>query len=251
MRDSLHAQRFGGAVTWNGINEVVRRRWPEWRVAVRHETWTRSDALLAADGAPPGELLRRAPPLGAYPPASQFSTAVFEADADAFVLSIQPDLLTGLVRHRGDGWLLYPESWRTWPEADRAWLRAAFEPAPALSVEASIANFAAIVARLRARTAAPILIFNVSAAVPGDDVHAYEGLDETLATRIRRFNLALTELSAATGVSVIDVDRIVARAGAGRVKLDALHLNAEGCALVAEETARVLDELGCFAEGPA
>ena len=61
---------------------------------------------------------------------------------------------------------------------------------------------------------------------------------------MRRFNLGLAELSQQTGISVIDVDRIVARAGADRLKLDTVHLTAEGCRLVAEEVVRVLDDLG-------
>jgi hypothetical protein len=59
-----------------------------------------------------------------------------------------------------------------------------------------------------------------------------------------QFNLGLIELSQKTGISVIDVDAILARAGADRLKLDALNLNAEGCRLVATEVVRVLDDLG-------
>jgi hypothetical protein len=44
----------------------------------------------------------------------------------------------------------------------------------------------------------------------------------------------------------VDVDRIVACAGADRLKVDLLHLTAEGWRLVAEEVARILDERGCF-----
>jgi hypothetical protein len=71
-------------------------------------------------------------------------------------------------------------------------------------------------------------------------------MEDALSTRIRRLNLGLIELSQDTGISVIDVDSVVARAGADHVKLDAVHLTAEGCRLVAEEVVRVLDDLGCF-----
>ena len=67
---------------------------------------------------------------------------------------------------------------------------------------------------------------------------------DTFATRIRRFNLGLADLSERTGVSIIDVDSLLARAGADRLKLDALHLTAEGYRLVAEEVVRVLEDLG-------
>ncbi len=37
---------------------------------------------------------------------------------------------------------------------------------------------------------------------------------------------------------------IIARHGADRLKIDALHLNAEGCRLVAEEVVQILEDLG-------
>lgn len=244
LRDTLHSLKLGGGVRWNGINEVLR---PLGGVArVRHETFTRSDALLAADGTIPAVLAERPLPLGAYPLASQFAPALFEAEADAYALSIQPDVNVYLVRHRREGFLFYANEWTDWPAADQAWLRAHFTPEPPLSLQASMANFVRIVERLRARSAAPILIYNLSSVAPGDQVHAYAGLDETLSTRIRRFNLALVELSQQTDVSIIDVDAVVARGGADRLKYDLLHLTAEGCRAVAEEVARVLADLGAL-----
>jgi hypothetical protein len=49
VRDSLHFCRIGGELVWNGINEVLR----EHRVKSKHETWTRSDALLECAGTVP------------------------------------------------------------------------------------------------------------------------------------------------------------------------------------------------------
>jgi lysophospholipase L1-like esterase len=77
------------------------------------------------------------------------------------------------------------------------------------------------------------------------------GLGETFSTRIRKFNLALTGLSEESGISIIDVDAIVARHGATRLKLDAVHLNPKGYALLAEEVVRVLDDLGVLDTAPA
>lgn len=107
-------------------------------------------------------------------------------------------------------------------------------------------NLARIISRIRGRSIAPILIYNVSSIIPGEQVHDYEGIGEIFSTRICRFNLALIELSQQTGVSIIDVDGVVARAGADRMKLDAVHLTGDGCRAVAEEVVRVLDDLGCL-----
>lgn len=245
VRDSLHALKLGGMVVWNGVGDVVRAAYPGVTVRVKHETWSRSDALVA-DGAAPDDLERRNLPLGAYTVASQFSRAVFEGGADAVVLSVQPDLTAPLARHREEGWLFYPHAWQTWPAADRAWLARTFRAEPLIGVKESMSNLAQIIGRIRAGSAAPILIYNVSAVVPGDRVHSYAGLEETFATRIRRFNLALVELSRQTGVSIVDVDAIVARGGADTLKHDAVHLTPEGCRRVAEEVVRILADYGLF-----
>jgi hypothetical protein len=247
VRDVLHAQRIGDKVVWNGLSEIVRTRYPGTSVRVRHETWTRSDALLEAGGVVPADLAGRDLPLDPYTAASQFSQAVFDAGADVIALSIQPDVMSSLVRHKSLGYLLCPNEWRTWRAEDQAWLRENFTVEPRLDAAASMANFAKIVARIRERSAAPILVFNLSPIAPGERVHVHQGMEDIFSTQVRRFNLGLIELSQATGISVIDVDAVVARAGADLVKFDALHLTAEGCRLVAESVVEVLDDLGCFA----
>lgn len=251
LRDTLHSLRLGGRVVWNGVGEVVRERRPGWTVRIQHETCTRSDALLEAADVVPPELTARNLSLGARPLASQFSTAAFASTADALVMSLQPDLLTGIFRHKRDGYLFYPENWSKWPKEDQAWMSDAFEFMPPAPFEAAMAALAAVVERRQAVSDAPILIYNLSSAVPGEAVHAHAGLEDILSTRIRRFNLGLIELSQTTGVSVIDVDGILARAGGDRLKVDAVHLNGDGCRLVAEEVVRVLDDLGLFEEADA
>jgi hypothetical protein len=246
VRDSLIALKLGDQVAWNGVNELLRVRTPGVVARVRHETWTRSDALLQAHGMVPPQLAERAPPLGAYPLVSQFSQALFETEADVFVLSALPDTATQLARHRRDGFLFYPNDWRTWGVADQAWLREVFTEAGLIDVAESMANFARIIARLRARTDAPILVYNVSSVTPGELIHAHAGMEDIFSTRARRFNLGLIELSRQTGISIIDVDTIVARKGVDRLKYDLAHLTAEGCRAVTEEVVRVLDDLGCL-----
>ena len=58
-----------------------------------------------------------------------------------------------------------------------------------------------------------------------------------------RFNLGLAGISEDLGISIVDVDSILARAGADRLKIDAMHLTPEGYQLVAEEVARILVDL--------
>ncbi len=247
LRDSLHSCTIGGKVRWNGINEILRARRPGILVRVRHETFDRSDALLRADGHIPPAVAQRQLPLGPYSISSQFSRAVFDTPCDAFVFSLQPDVTSGIFRHRRDGYLLYAFGHEAWQPQDQRWLWEEFEHQGLLDPAASMRNFKQIIARLRERSDAPILIYNVSSVVAGESVHCYEGIEEPLSTRIRRFNLGLIELSQETEISIIDVDGIVAKAGADRVKIDPIHLTPEGYRLVAEEVVGVLEALGLLA----
>lgn len=248
VRDTLHCLRLGGEVAWNGLGQVLRERGAPVTVRVRHEVMTRTDAVLAAGGAIPPDLAARPLPLGFHTLAAQFSRALFDAEADAYVLSIQPDIWIRLLRRRRGGDLVFPPEIADLQEADRDWLMAEFERLPLLTPEQSMAGFEAIIERLRARSDAPILIFNQSAAAPGERIHCHVGMEAAQSTRIRRFNLALIELSQRTGISIVDVDTIVANGGAERLKLDALHFTPEGCRRVAEAVADILADYGLFDE---
>lgn len=243
VHDSLHSCRVGGVVQWNGINEITR---PKTGVLVRlrHETWARSDTIVKADGSIPSELTERALPLGVYPLESQFSDALFTEDADAIILSILGDVGTRVSRHKKKDYHFYAVGSRKWSADDREWLKTHFDHTPLLDVSYSMDCLTRIIGKIRSHKDVPILIYNASSIVPGEMVSIYQGLDETFSTRCKRFNLALTDLSRETGVSIVDVDTIVARSGADRLKVDGMHLTPEGYRLVAEEVVRMLGELG-------
>jgi hypothetical protein len=243
VHDSLHSCRIAGTIAWNGVNEALRHEHPGWSVRLRHETWTRSDAVLSSQGVVPEELAGRDLMLGAYPLASQFSRAVFESAADAVVLSLQPDIMSTLVRHRRDGFSFYPSDMALWNPQDRRWLASEFETLEELSVAASMKNFSTIIAAIRAHRDVPILIYNLSAITPGEMLHCYQGLEGTLSSRIKEFNVGLIRLSEETGISIVDVDSLVARNGGEALKLDTTHLTPLGYQIVAREVIRVLDDL--------
>ncbi len=228
------------------MNEIVRARFPECTLRIRHELHTRSDALLAATGAVPEELEGRCALLEPYAPETQFSRALFETEADAYVLSIQADVMTALCRHRRNGYLLYPANQESWPAADRSWLQENFSLLGMLNVESAMRAFEGVIERIRAVSDSPILVYNVSSVVPGENVRNYAEFPESLSARIRRFNLGLIEVSERTGVWIVDVDTIVARAGADHTKIDTLHLTSEGCRLVANEVVEMLEQLDFF-----
>ncbi|MBN9006619.1 MAG: SGNH/GDSL hydrolase family protein [Rhizobiales bacterium] len=192
----------------------------------------------------PDEIAQRQLSLGSYPAVSQFSTALFDRKADAVILSILGETATPLVQHKSSGFLFYPADKEKWSPEDREWLKQDFTQQDLLDVAASMENLAKIIERVRANADVPILIYNVSPIIPGETVHCLQGLGETYSTRCRRFNLGLADLSEQLGISIVDVDTLIARAGADRLKIDAMHLTPEGYRLVAEEVVRVLADLG-------
>jgi hypothetical protein len=243
VHDSLHSCRIGGELRWNGINEVVRGR-TDTVVRLRHETWTRSDAILEASGTVPVEIAERQMPLGSYPAQSQFSMTLFNNTADAIILSILGETATTLLKHNRTGFLFYPSETEKWSQADRNWLKSDFTRGDLLDVATSMRHLRRIIERIRERTDVPILIYNVSSIIPGETVHSLQGLGEIYSTRCRRFNLGLAELSEELGFSIVDVDSIIGRAGADNYKIDAMHLTPDGYRIVAEEVVRVLHDLG-------
>jgi GDSL-like Lipase/Acylhydrolase family len=243
VHDSLHSCRIGGTVHWNGINDILRSR-ADTVVRLRHETWTRSDAILEANGTVPNEIAERDLPLGSYPTSSQFSSALFDGTPDAIILSILGETATTLVEHNQTGTLFYPSDMDKWSKADRDWLKKDFLRRDLLDVATSMSNLRKMIDQIRERTDAPILVYNVCAIIPGETVHTLQGLGETYSTRCRRFNLALADLSEEAGFSIVDVDSIIGRAGADTYKIDAMHLTPDGYRIIAEEVARVLHDLG-------
>jgi lysophospholipase L1-like esterase len=152
------------------------------------------------------------------------------------------------MRNRKEGYRLYTSELSQWASQDQQWLKDDFERTEPLDVAASASNLSAIVGKIREQSESPILVYNMSPLVPGETLHCYQGMEETYSTRVRRFNLALIELSEKTGISIVDVDSLLARKGADALKLDPLHLTAAGYRLVAEEVVRILEDVGVLDE---
>lgn len=255
VRDTLLWSKVGGVVEWNGINELLRTRRPGTLFKIRHETCARLD-LLPLPGetlpAPPAEVAC-ALPNGGHPIARQHTTSLFDDPYDVVVLSIQSAATNALVRHRRDGWLMLPDDLPSWDAASRAFLRDECENAGLIPLETAMQRLEALVLSIEERLGAHVLVFNLSPITPGERIHCWTGTADSLSLRTRRFNVALADLSAKLGFSIVDVDRVVACAGAEKTKVDLFHLNPTGWRLVADEVIHVLEERGAFdvAESPA
>jgi hypothetical protein len=190
-------------------------------------------------------------PSGSHPIDHQHKTAMFDEPVDVVVLSLQSAATNALVRHRRDGWLLLPDEIETWPEEPRSWLGRECEFAGLADIDVAMERLGKLVLAIEERLGAQVLVYNLSPVTPGERTHCWIGAEDAIGLRVQRFNLRLAELSARMGFSVVDVDRIVACAGADRLKVDLFHLNAEGWSLLAEEVVRILDERGCLDAGAA
>jgi hypothetical protein len=248
VRDSLLWSRVNGVLEWNGINEVLRAQHPGIVARIKHETCTRLD-LIPLPGEtplePPAEVARRLPS-GAHPIECQHRTALFDRPADVVVLSLQSAATNALVRHRRDGWLLLPDEIESWDAESRAYLERECEYAGLADIGVTLQRLERLILSINEKLGAHVLVYNLSPVTPGERTHCWVGAEDSIGLRVQRFNLGLTELSARLGFSVVDVDRLVACAGADRLKIDLLHLNAEGWRLIAEEVVRILDEIGCL-----
>jgi hypothetical protein len=247
VRDTLLFSKVGGVIQWNGINTLIRARFPGWVAQVKHETLARSDLLVESRGEIPKDLAAQALPLGAFPLESQYRSELLSWPADVVVLSVQPDVTNGLLRHRQLGYPFFGADSHEWTAEQRAWAKQHFAPAPYLTPAESAAQLTQVVKALQEKNPTTrVLIFNLSPFVPLEQVHCFRGIDEPLSVRSRRFGLALVGLSRELGVSVVDVDAVLAREGAAALKVDFLHLTGRGYQLIAEEVVRILEELGCF-----
>jgi hypothetical protein len=233
---------------WNGVNAVLRDVARSGGVRVRHETSTGFAALLSAEGTSPADVESRAGLFGPFSPQCQFSSAFYAPGHTAVVLSIQGDVCVPMLRHRESGALLHPYNCMAWPLADLEWLQRNCVPLQRCSAEDSMQHLLGVIERFRQVNDAPILVSNLSTVTPGETVHAYLGIDESYAQRVRRFNVALVDAAMQVDFSIVDVERIVATGGARTLLTDAIHLSAEGCRAVAGEVVRILDDYGVLPE---
>lgn len=229
---------------WGGLNQHFRESGLPHRMRLFHETAIGSQALLAARGEVP-EALCGLGMVATYSLASQFSTRVFDVAADAVVLSLQGDINVKLMRHKASGALFYPAALERPDAQTKAWLRAECEPVPPRPVAEAVADLGQVIDRIQAVWPAhPVLVFNLSEIVPGDRTFSFCGVEDSLARRIKQFNLAAMELTRRPGVALVDVNRILAERGALALKLDAVRVTSAGSALIAAEVARLLAKLG-------
>ncbi len=109
---------------------------------------------------------------------------------------------------------------RGWSPAQREWVSKQFVEEPAIGLEAAASHLRLIVAEILKSPSASVFLCNVFRHVPGDLAHRYMGAPQSLGERIRRFNLLGAEVSKDTGAYVVDLDWVMANAGASELQTD-------------------------------
>jgi hypothetical protein len=128
-------------------------------------------------------------------------------------------------------------------------------PERALSTEEAVqavrADLVAITDLIKSRIGAHVLVAGVSTVDPTDETCNYQGLaQEPLSLRAHRLDLMLVGVSHDEGISIIDVDRLVAEIGAATAVTGAMEYSARGCDAIATEIVRILEDYGFFDDRP-
>lgn len=244
LRDALYGIPPNASIGWGGINSLFREF--EWGVTARvqHETCAGFYAAAHAPIVIPNDILEYSQVFDYFSPNYQYSASIYNTKADAFIVSMQTDITARFAVHAASGHRFLLNKVRDWQGDAALWARCAFHSLPPLTADETMSQLRCLVRRLQDATDAPVLVANVSSIIPGDSVHAYAGLPETLSQRVRSFNHALVETAHELDISIVDIDRIVGWHGAKRMLIDPLHLTAEGCRYVAMEVVRILEDRG-------
>jgi hypothetical protein len=174
-------------------------------------------------------------------------------DKNVVVISLAADVIRTIYRHREHGILVDPGGF--WLNRSLelvlkdlsalSWFRDHFQSIGTMDLANFVANFAAIIRRLKDHLGAHVLVFNTLTVDPGGLIHNYQFVKNSHAKRRREFNLALVELSRQLDFSIVDVDRAVKRAGI-RTQLDFGHAPPAVEPFIAQEAFRVMRELQVF-----
>jgi hypothetical protein len=254
--DDLTAALLGlppdGSAGVPAVQSLVRERHEGvFAVQVLERRLGRSDLLLQElEGTPMPDKLRqefRAVGRGALIAGDSFASMVGN-DLDVLVLSAQAELTLRPWRDADTGYLISPPpSWEwSWDASTIRWFIERFTPAEPLEAAQLGVTLERVVGAVKRRLGAHVIVFNAASFDPHDEVHTYHGIPDTLAVKIQRFNLALTQVSVRTGISIVDVDRLLAELGGAQHVLEALVYSTDAHRATREEFLRILEDIGFF-----
>lgn len=120
---------------------------------------------------------------------------------------------------------------------------------PEEAVQSVRADLVAVVNTIKDKLGAHILVANASTIDPADATHNYHGVaEEPVPLRVHRLVHMLVRVSHDEGISIIDIDRLIAELGAADHVEAAMSYSAAACAAIAAEVVRILEDYGFFDE---
>lgn len=169
------------------------------------------------------------------------------------VISTGADLMRTVYRHKQHGFLVDPGGgWLNEPLAgflndlsSVIWFRQNFESLGTTSVEQFATNLSEIVTRLRRNVGCHVVVFNNVSLEPQGATHSYQFVKNPQLIRRVEFNIALVELSRRHDFSILDMDRIIKKFGAGG-QLDRNHVHPILNPVIGQELVRILKDRDVF-----
>ena len=254
LADLILSRSHGGQVLDQGLSDLILDKTDgACRVDIIQEPSGCSDLVVRDMGSATPAVLREQGLDDVFMKA-QFNSRVFsEPDIDLVLFSLHPDVVLSRWRHRGQGYTVGPPSgWEeTWSPTQQAWFREEFEPQAPLGPEEFREGLTSFVQEIKDRGGAHIIVLNCSSLDPAAPVYNYHGLDEdTLSVRVHKLNLALMEVSALEGISILDIDRIIAEMGGDEHVSSALQYSPRACQAICREAMVMMDDIGFFEHRP-
>ncbi|AFY35394.1 hypothetical protein [Calothrix sp. PCC 7507] len=259
--DSLLPATQGGRKLEKGLQDLIKEKYDRaFQIEIIYEPGGRSDLWL--------QQLREIPflnELHAFEQSGRFSskqletllteqspTSLLAADIDIIVFSTQAEITKNLWRHRQTGYLtdIAEDSEQQWSEVEKQELQQHFSPTGLLSIEESQTNFSQLIQLLKEKTGAYIICYNCCDFDPSDRTTNYYQQEDTLSIRIQKLNLALIKLSIQEGISIIDVESVLAELGTEQHILKALEYSLAAEEAICQEFLRVVEDVGFFEHRP-
>lgn len=97
---------------------------------------------------------------------------------------------------------------------------------------------------------AHVLILNCSSFDPMDRTTSYSAVEDSWSLRVHYLNRELVALSMSEGVSIVDVDRLIAGLGGAEHVPGALNYSTVACDAIAREVLRVIQDYGFLEARP-
>jgi hypothetical protein len=177
-----------------------------------------------------------------------------EFPKNVVILSIAPDVVRTLYRHKEHGYLVDPGGWwlnqsigKVLPDLSTTkWFTENFESVGRISIDDFARNFSKILELIKTRMDAKVLVLNALTVEPGNQTHNYQFVKQPHWLRRREFYLALVDLSRQLDFAIVDVDRILKKAGVVEAQVDFSHFPMEAYQPIAKETFRILKDLEVF-----